>query len=280
MMLLADSGSTKTDWLGYLPHAPLLRFQSSGLNPFYQTEATILEILRREVLPQVPARVEVLYFYGAGCADARSSLPVRQALASTFPALSTLEVHSDLLAAARALCGHEPGLACILGTGSNNALYDGTRIIHNIGSLGFWLGDEGSGGYLGKQLVVHYLHQELPDELQEAFRAAFPEINRLTVLEHAYRQPFPNRYFAAFSPFLGQHREHAFVRALIGRAFDLYLEKYVLRHPDAARYLVHFTGSVAYHYQELLAAAVAAKNLRLGTIQKSPMEGLLRFHIS
>ncbi|MPR34705.1 N-acetylglucosamine kinase [Salmonirosea aquatica] len=277
MILLADSGSTKTDWLLLGPE--IIRFQSAGFNPFYQTQEVIAEILRREVLSHTEShRVEQIYFYGAGCADATTSLPVTNALTALFPTAGTIEVHSDLLAAARALCGRAAGIACILGTGANNGLYNGEKITHNIGSLGFWLGDEGSGGYLGKQLVIKYLHNELPSGLHEAFRASFPDVSRFIVLERAYRQPFPNRYFASFSPFLSQHLAEPFVRGLVGDAFRAFLATYVCKHPNASELPVHFTGSVAYHFREILAEVLIEKNLRLGTIQRSPMPGLLQFH--
>ncbi|HEV7349430.1 N-acetylglucosamine kinase [Telluribacter sp.] len=276
MILIADSGSTKTDWVAWGTEVPAVRFQSVGFNPFYQTEAVILEALQHEVLPQVPTASHI-FFYGAGCADEQSARPVWQALRRSFPG-APVEVNSDLLAAARALCGHEAGIACILGTGANNCLYDGTRILNNVGSLGFWMGDEGSGGYLGKTLVVRFLHKELPPEIHERFASAYPEIDRFSVLENAYKKPFPNRYFATFTRFLSDNLPHPYIRQLIREAFGVFLEKYVLKHPDAPAYPVHFTGSVAYYFRELLAEAVAEKELRMGTIQKSPMEGLLRYH--
>jgi glucosamine kinase len=277
MMLLADSGSTKTDWL--LVNRDHRPFQSVGFNPFYQSPEVILDTLRREVLPKTdPNLIREIYFYGAGCADATTSLPVTRALATLFPSATTLEVNSDLLAAARALCGREAGIACILGTGANNGLYDGEKIINNIGSLGFWLGDEGSGGYLGKQLVVAYLHHELPAGLHEAFQKNFPDVSRLSILERAYRQPFPNRYFASFTPFLSHHLSDSFVSTLLSNAFGTFLDTYVSKHPNATALPVHFTGSVAYHFRAILAEVLAEKNLHLGTIQKSPIPGLLRFH--
>lgn len=277
MILLADSGSTKTDWL-LLDREPTA-FQSAGFNPFYQTQEIILETLRQEVLPNVASnQVQHIFFYGAGCADATTSLPVTNALATLFPSAETIEVNSDLLAAARALCGREAGIACILGTGANNALYDGETIVNNIGSLGFWLGDEGSGGYLGKQLVVGYLHKELPVGLHKAFQKSYPDVSRLSILDRAYRQPFPNRYFASFSTFLGQHLTDPFVGTLVGNAFRTFLDTYVCKHPNAATLPVHFTGSVAYHFRAILTEVLAEKNLHLASIQKSPMPGLLCFH--
>ncbi len=276
MILLADSGSTKTDWL--VTGARTSTFQSAGINPFYQTKEVIADTLRREVLPKVKGTIRQIFFYGAGCADEVTSLPVKEALAAVFESAERIEVQSDLLAAARALCGRQAGIACILGTGSNNCQYDGHQIANNIGSLGFWLGDEGSGGYLGKQLVVRYLHNELPKELHQAFRESYPEVSRLMVLERSYKQPFPNRFFATFAPFLSQHLSDPYVHLVVKNAFGTFLDMYVCKHTDARILPVHFTGSVAFYFQDILGQLLDEKGLRLGSIQKSPMSGLLRFH--
>ncbi len=278
MILLADSGSTKTDWLFLDELGRSTTFQSVGFNPFYQDQPTIAAGLRTGVLPNVEGTVSEIFFYGAGCADAATSQPVVAALTEVFPKARTIEVASDLLAAARALCGREAGIACILGTGANNCQYDGREIVNNIGSLGFWLGDEGSGGYLGKQLVVHYLQKELPADLHQEFRRTYPDLTRLTMLDHAYRQPFPNRYFAGFARFVGERKSHDFILKMVADAFGVFLDKYVLKHPGASTLPVHFTGSVAYHFGVILQEVLISRKLRPGQTQKSPMPGLLRFH--
>lgn len=276
MILLADSGSTKTDWLSY--DGEVVQFQSAGFNPFYQSSEIILAGLRNEVAPKVKSTVDRVFFYGAGCADEASSRPIKEALTTVFPFAKSIEVNSDLLAAARALCQNEAGIACILGTGSNNCLYDGREIINNIGSLGFWLGDEGSGGYLGKQLVVRYLHGELPTALHEDFARTYPSVSRLFVLDRAYKQPFPNRFFAGFTPFLSRHASNPFVHDYLTAAFGAFLETYVCKHPDASAFPVHFTGSIAHYFEAALQGAITEKGLRMGHIHKSPMQGLLCFH--
>ncbi|QRR04281.1 N-acetylglucosamine kinase [Dyadobacter sandarakinus] len=276
--LIADAGSTKTDWVIVHPPAGYQRIQSAGINPFYQTAEEIIPLLENEVVPYAGDHVEHIYFFGAGCADDRSGQPVTAALRACFPKVQTLEVASDMLGAARGLCGREPGLACILGTGANNAFYDGRQIVRSIGSLGFWLGDEGSGSYLGKTLVVHYLQNELPAELHEAFAAAYPGINRLSVLENAYRKPYPNRYFAAFSTFIAGHIAHPFMRGLVKEAFSLFVKKYICKHPDTASYPVHFTGSVAYYYQDILREVLESHALQCGHILRSPLEGLVQYY--
>lgn len=279
-ILIADSGSTKTDWaLVDTESGNYQTVQSAGINPFYQTAEEIIPVLQSQVLPDVEGDIREIHFYGAGCADEKTGMPVTNALKHCFPSADVVEVASDMLGAARGLCGHAPGLACILGTGANNALFDGNRITHSIGSLGFWLGDEGSGSYLGKTLVVHYLQNELPEDLHERFISQYPGLDRLTVLDHAYKKPYPNRYFAAYSKFIAEHRDHSFTQALLGNAFGLFVQKYVLKHANAAGYPVHFTGSVAYYYQDVLQRVLEDYGLQMGRILQSPLEGLVGYHL-
>lgn len=280
-ILIADSGSTKTDWVCIDQQTGSKQsVQSAGINPFYQTTEEIIPVLQNQVVPGIGADIQEIHFYGAGCADEKSSIPVTNALKHCFSAANVVEVASDMLGAARGLCGHEPGLACILGTGANNAFFDGNRITHSIGSLGFWLGDEGSGSYLGKTLVVHYLQNELPDDLYQSFIREYPGLDRLTVLDHAYKKPYPNRYFASYSQFIAENRTHGFFQTLLREAFGLFVKKYVLRHANAAQYPVHFTGSIAYYYQDILRAVLENNGLQPGRILKSPLEGLVGYHLA
>ncbi|WP_353722907.1 N-acetylglucosamine kinase [Dyadobacter sp. 676] len=280
-ILIADSGSTKTDWVCIDPQAGHRQSrQSAGINPFYQTADEIIPVLLEQVVPGIEGEVGEIHFYGAGCADERSGMPVTRALKHCFPSATSVEVASDMLGAARGLCGHEPGLACILGTGANNAFFDGDRIAHSIGSLGFWLGDEGSGSYLGKTLVVHYLQNELPPDLHKSFIKAYPGLDRLTVLDHAYKKPYPNRYFASYSAFIAQHRDHEFIQELVRNAFGLFVKKYILKHTNATQYPVHFTGSIAYYYQDILRPVLESNGLQTGRILKSPIEGLIGYHLA
>lgn len=278
MILLADSGSTKTDWTLVSDNSVPLKFQSVGFNPFFQTEDAIYEGLVAEVKPHIGSgTINKIFYYGTGCADERSGRPVKQALQRLFPE-AAIEVNSDLLAAARGLCIRSTGIACILGTGSNNGLYNGEVITESIGSLGFWMGDEGSGGNLGKLLVVGYLQNELPEKLAADFKENFPSVNRLEVLDKAYRQPFPNRYFASYSTFVHKHLSNPYIQNLVQGSFESFLDKYVLKLRSAKSIPVHFTGSVAYHFQEILKNALERKGLQLGSIQKSPSAGLLIYH--
>ncbi len=199
------------------------------------------------------------------------------ALRETLPGLKTVEVESDMLGAARAVAGRESGIVCILGTGSNACCYNGTQITRGIQSLGFWLGDEGSGGYLGKTLVRDFFQQQLPDDLREAFQNRYA-LDRPTLLDNAYKKPYPNRYFASFTPFLSEYLSHSFIRKLVTDAFVLFLNTYVLRFPEARQWSVHFVGSIGYHFAEPLAKATKQVGLTMGSVVKAPVERLVDFH--
>lgn len=278
MLLLADSGSTKTDWRLLGTDGSIAQARTAGFNPFYQNSDTVAAELTERLKPLVGEPVTAVYFYGAGITDAERGAVIGDGIRRVFPEIARLETHSDMLGAARALCGRERGLACILGTGANTGLSDGGEIAEQVRSLGFWLGDEGSGGYLGKTLVTHFLHGELPTDLDERFRRRFPDCTRETVLDRAYRQPFPNRYFAGFSRFLFDHRQHPFAHGLVADAFGLFFEKYVEKYADARRVKVHFTGSVAFYYNDILRRVAANRGLTVGVISESPISGLTLYH--
>jgi N-acetylglucosamine kinase-like BadF-type ATPase len=278
-ILIADSGSTKTDWVFARRGEAFFQFQSAGMNPFYQSRDDVADILEKEVLPNISGQIDAIFFYGAGCANEVTSRPVTDALKRTFPEVSRIEVASDMLGAARGLCGREAGIAGILGTGANNALYDGKEIIGSIGSLGFWLGDEGSGSYLGKTLVVAYLQNELPEDLHVLFATKYPEINRLFVLEYAYKKPFPNRYFASFSVFISENVKHPFISVMIGEAFGIFVKKYILKHSGVETQKISFTGSIAFYYQDILREVLIRHGLEVGKILKSPLNGLISYHL-
>lgn len=276
--LIADSGSTKTDWRLVGPGQQAYGFQTDGFNPYYQTTAQIADGLRTQLLPMLNGKaVSDVYFYGAGCSGPAVNPIVADALRAVLPGAQTVEVNSDMLGAARAGAGREPGIVCILGTGSNACCYDGGRITRGIQSLGFWLGDEGSGGHLGKTLVRDFFQERLPADLRDAFQNQYV-LDRPTLLENAYQKPFPNRYFAGFTPFLAENIAHPHVVSLVTDAFALFLDTYVRRFPEAGAWPVHFVGSVAYYFAEPLRRAVSQAGLALGRILKAPAERLVAYH--
>lgn len=276
-MLIADGGATKTAWALVEGGSIVFRADTRGINPYFQSEEEIGRELTECLLPllrEAPCAAERVYFYGAGCAFPDKIALVRAAVGGCLgiPA----EAGSDLLGAARGLCGSEPGIACILGTGSNSCMYDGQGIVQSVSPLGFILGDEGSGAFLGKRLVGDCLKNQLPPEVKERFLERFG-LTPQTILERVYRQPFPNRFLAGLSVFLSENREVPELRALVLDSFRRFFTRNV-RQYDYKTYPAHFTGSVAWHYRELVAEAAAGCGVRTGRFMQSPLEGLAAFH--
>ncbi|PMD96060.1 N-acetylglucosamine kinase [Siphonobacter sp. BAB-5405] len=278
MQLIADSGSTKTDWRMLAADGSVSQARTVGFNPFYQTSEEIAKELSLSLKPKVTEPVTEIFFYGAGVSGPEKAAIIQAGLSAVFPEATHIEAHSDMLGAARALCGREAGIACILGTGSNTCQVANGDIQYKVDTLGFWLGDEGSGGYLGKTLVQAYLHRELPEDLKLKFEKRYPTINRDTVLENAYQKPFPNRYFAGFSKFLFDNRTHPFAYQLAADAFRLFFDKYILKYPDYANYRVHLTGSVAFYYSDIIRRVAREKGVTIGVIMETPIAGLTLYH--
>lgn len=274
--LIAESGSSKTDWRLLGPSGEIAQAKTVGFNPYYQTEENIRITLIEELLPQLSKNPEVVFFYGAGCSNENNKVLVRKAIQSVFPD-AIVEVEHDLLAAARALCGHEPGIACILGTGSNSCLYDGKNIVANIPSLGFMLGDEGSGGFLGKRLIIDYLSGDLPGHLIEQFNHRY-KVSKEEILDNVYKKPFPNRYLASFSKFLFHHLRDPYVFDLVLSSFKLFLKKTVYKYSNYKNYTTHFTGSIAFYFNSILRTACEEYGIVMGKVIEGPIAGLTLFH--
>lgn len=277
MILIADSGSTKTDWRLLSPNGSIAQAKTIGFNPFYQDTENIFSTLQGSLLPQLAGQQpRQIYFYGAGCGDESRRQVVSDALLQAFPE-SDVTVQHDLLAAARALCGHEPGIACILGTGSNSCLFDGKQITQNIPPLGFILGDEGSGAYLGRKLISAYLRQELPQDLQEAFYKKY-QVTKEAIQNRVYSQPFPNRYLASFAKFLFDRRRHPAIFALIYQSFTDFFDKCVSRYPNHTELPIHFVGSIAFYFGDILRQIAREHSIRVQHILETPIAGLTLYH--
>ena len=276
MILIADSGSTQTKWAGVAGEATH-HFRTPGMNPYYQTEAEMEETIRRDLLPQLPpeARIEAIYFYGAGCAFPEKNRSVERAIRANIPA--RVMVRSDLWAAAHALCGTEAGIPCILGTGSNSCLYDGQQIREQVSPLGFILGDEGSGAVLGRRLVGDCLKRQMPARLAQALLEAY-DLTPERILEKVYRQPFPNRFLASLVPFIRAHIDEEAMQRLVDEEFTRFFRRNVMMYTGYERLPVHFTGSVAYHFRDILQAVAQRLSLQLGRVEASPLDGLVEFY--
>lgn len=277
MILIADSGSTKTSWRLIDIDGVVSQAHTIGFNPYYQNTSEIAQILRDSLLPQLEAhKPQEIYFYGAGCSAQAKQEIVKDALSQTFPD-AEIQVHHDLEAAAHALCGHSEGIACILGTGSNSCLYDGDKIIQNLPNLGFILGDEGSGGYMGKKIVQAYLNLELPKDLHQAFFDRY-QVDRDEIIDNVYSKPYPNRYMAAYSRFLSDHRTHPYINQMIYECLSDFFEKTVVKYPGYQNLETHFVGSIAFYFSDILREVADHHKVNVKNILESPMEGLSLYH--
>lgn len=276
-ILIADSGSTKADWCVVEKGKLIKRVFTKGMNPFFQSEEEMAEEISTALLPQLEANAfGAVYFYGAGCLPIKVDMVKRAIARHINVPRGRIEVNTDMLAAARGMCGKQAGIVCIMGTGSNSCYYDGRRICANVSPLGFILGDEGSGASLGKLLVGDLLKNQMTDALKEKFLKQY-DLEPSDIIERVYRKPFPNRFLASLSPFLAQNIEEPCVHALVLKSFSDFLKRNVMQY-DYKRHKAHFIGSVAYHYKEVLTQAVEAMGLLQGNIMISPMEGLIEYH--
>lgn len=279
MILIADSGSTKTDWCLLRDSDTTLVIQTQGINPYHQAQEAIGLVLAEELLPQLKGYVKEqplkVIFYGAGCANDKACQRVEDAIHKVL-GYTDITIHSDLLGAARALCGHEEGIACVLGTGSNSCLYDGEKIVANVPALGYILGDEGSSAVLGRRLVGDCLKNQLPEAIRDEFLVEYG-LTQEIILEKVYREPLANRFLASLTPFLSKYREVPEVRRLLVESFVDFFVRNVkqYRRPWLP---IHFVGSVANAFSSELKEAAESLGMELGTILKSPIEGLARYH--
>ncbi|MDE5678332.1 ATPase [Phocaeicola sp.] len=277
MIVIADSGATKTDWCLGNSQADSKFIRTEGINPFHQSADEIRDLLASSLIPRLEdknTQPETIYFYGAGCTPDKAE-SVRNALSTYFPQ-SLIRVESDLTGAARALCGTQAGIACILGTGSNSCAYDGEKITANVPPLGYILGDEGSGAALGKRLASDCLKRQLPDDLCQSF---FKEC-RLTpaqIQDRVYRHPLANRFLASLTPFLSAHRHRTEIQALLQSSFTNFFIRNVMQY-EYHDTPVHFAGSIAFHFQEEVKEAARQLQITVGRILKEPMKGLMEYH--
>ena len=277
MILIADCGSTKIDWCVLNGKEVKARIFTCGMNALMMTQEEMSNNIENELLPHVKDfDIDEVYYYGAGCLAEDICYNVRGAIRANIPA-KTIEVHSDLLASARALCGNEPGIACILGTGSNSCYYDGKEIVDNVSPLGYILGDEGSGAVLGKLLVGDVLKKQLPEPLCEKFLKEY-DLDRLEIIRRVYREPFANRFLASLSPFLAKNIEEPAVHRLVLNAFKAFFVRNITNYKNYKSLKVNFVGSIAMYYRSVLEEAAASVDCTIGTIIKSPMEGLILYH--
>ncbi len=279
--IIADSGSTKTDWSIIENNSRPTLLHTQGINPALMTDEDIEGILNNELLPQMETKDETtVHFYGAGVRQ--EMIPQMQRVFEkafagfTGSNIVEFSFHSDLLAAARAVCGKNEGIACILGTGANSCLYDGAGIVQNTPALGFILGDEGGGAALGKRFLNAIFKGELPQAMRDDYLKT-TQLTLADIIRKVYKEPMPNRFLASTSLYIKEHLDNQQLQQLIVDNFRLFVQRNLK--PYGRKDLpVGVVGSIGWHYRELLAEAIAKEGYTLGCILKSPMEGLIRYH--
>ncbi|MFA4852836.1 MAG: ATPase [Bacteroidales bacterium] len=278
MILIADSGATKTDWRLVYSRQDIRSFQTNGFNPYFVDSLHIKDEVDKELVPFINSKsVKEIFFYGAGCSSAEKCMIVEDGLIPLFPD-ARIKVENDLLGAAKSLCGHHEGIACIMGTGSNSCFFDGKIITENAPSLGYLLGDEGSGAYIGKRLLKEILTYVAPSEIRELFVNKF-NYNREDILTHIYQRPFPNRFLASFTRFISDNIGHPYMREIVKDSFRNFFDSQVLKYAKCREVQICCTGSVAFYFAEILKEIAREKGLEIKKIVKSPIDGITEYHL-
>jgi glucosamine kinase len=276
--LIADSGATKAEWC-LIKEGKRKTIFTQGISPYFLSSEQIVALLQKELLPKLKnADITEVFYYGTGCSNAENVKSIRKALKTVFPS-TAIDVQTDLMAAARALCGREKGIACILGTGSNSCYYNGKKIVRNSPGIGYALGDEGSGAYLGKKVVQYYLYNTFDEDLRARFDAMFTTTPS-EILDNVYKKPLPNRYLAGFAMFLAENRGHYMVENIIEDGLNDFFFQHLAKYPEVWKYPVNFVGSVAFGFKDALTELCTAYGFDLGVVLKNPMQGLVKYHRS
>lgn len=274
--LIADSGSTKCEWC-LLANGKKKKIITQGISPYFLTAEQIIELLQKELLKKIKdITVDEIYYYGTGLGNPANVTLIKKVLKKLFPT-AKVEANIDLLAAARAVCGNEKGVACILGTGSNSCFYNGKKIVKNSPGLGYVLGDEGSGAYLGKKVVQHFLYNTFDEDLMLRFANQF-NTDANEILEHVYKMPQPNRYLASFAIFLADNRGHYMIENIIEDGLNDFFFTHLYKYRESWLYPISFVGSVAYGFKDVLKDLCATYELEIGKVLKQPMDGLIEYH--
>lgn len=277
MLLIADSGSTKCHWALLQADGSVQRFETMGFNPFFHDSDRIAaEIMNNDGLNSLRNQITRIAYYGAGVSSADRVKIVKTALADVFSNAQS-SVYHDMIGAAHATCGQNPGIACIIGTGSNSCFFDGTDISEKVPALGYILGDEASGTWLGKILLRDFLYHDLPAEMETDFIATY-NLDKEDIFNRIYKQPGVNVFLASFARFLGKHKNHPYVQKHAKEGFEAFLKVHVCKFEQHQSVPVHFVGSVAFHFQDELREVCSAKGIQCGTITDEPILGLVEYY--
>lgn len=277
IILIADSGSTKAEWCLIENGKKKKTIVTNGISPYFLNTVEITTLLNKELLPKLKnSSIDTLFYYGTGLAN-ESNVTMFQQLFKSIFLKTKIHVNHDLMGAAKALCGKQKGLACILGTGSNSCFYNGKKIIHNSPGLGFILGDEGSGAHMGKKVVQHFLYHTFDEDLMDRFNAKY-NTNQSTIVEAVYKGNQPNRYLANYVEFLIENRGHYMIENIIEDSLSEFIFNHIFKYKESWTMPINFVGSVAYGFKDVLQTLCNSYELQLGKVIKKPMDGLVKFH--
>jgi len=278
MLLVVESGSTKSDWVLVENKKISNRYKTMGFNPFFHKEDTIINAIKENHdLIKIASNVSVLYFYGAGCSSEEMNNIIKNALSKAF-VNATIEVDHDLLACALSTYQEEPSISCILGTGSNSCYFDGNNLKEEVPALGYVLGDEGSGSYYGKKLLTDYLYRKLPEEIELDLKNS-ENINKSKIFENIYMKPNANVYLASFMPFISKHKEHIYVKEMVTKGMKHFMKNHVCCYEDYKDVKTHFIGSLSEIFKNELFTAADQLGVNVGSIIQKPIDSLVKYHI-
>jgi len=274
--LIADSGATKCEWC-LIANGKKKKLLTTGISPYFLNEEQIYLLLQKQLVPKLKdAVINEVHFYGTGLSNQNNVELLKTVLKKTFKK-AKISVETDLMAAARALCGREKGIACILGTGSNSCFYNGRKMIKNSPGIGYILGDEGSGAYLGKKVIQHYLYQTFDEELMTSFEKRFLT-SPIEILENVYKKPMANRYLASFAIFLAENRGHYMIENIIEDGLNEFFFTHIYKYKESWTHPINFIGSIAYGFKDILQELCNGYELELGKVMKAPIKGLIVYH--
>lgn len=275
MRLIIDAGSTKMGWILMEGHEVKAHFVTKGFNPNYSDRQCLVETCRGASLPN---EIQSIYYYGTGCGNEQNCQTIKEVFQSRFPH-AEIHVTHDLMAVCHAVLGHDKGIACILGTGSNSCVYDGNDIVERAVSLGYLVGDEGSGMHIGREVVRAYFYGFMPEDLRKQFQAD-THLELKDFIQQLYHVEQPSKYLASYAKFAGGHQNHPFIHDLVKNCFKAFVEASVRRFEGCETMKISFVGSVAFHFQDLLRESLAEYGLAMGEVMPSPAEGLIRYYQS
>jgi N-acetylglucosamine kinase-like BadF-type ATPase len=278
MLLVADSGSTKVDWI-LCSKDEKEAFNTAGINPYFHNERNIRDtLMQSEALIRKSASVTAVRFFGAGCSSPERNEIVERSLSGIF-LNAEISVDHDVMGSALATCGDTEGISCILGTGSNSCYYDGKNVEKNNYGLGFIMGDEGSGSYYGKKLLTHYLYGLLPEDIKEIFELEYGVMSKEDVIKNVYNNPSANVWLASFARFFSNNKTHPWVISMVKEGMQTFFNLYVCRYPRINKLTVHFVGSLSFIFNEILFEVARENNITLGKVIKRPIDELANYFL-